>query len=256
MTTQTQTKTTKRGEAGNVLFLILIAVALFAALSYAVTQSTRSGGGDASKEKSLVSSAALTQYPASLKTAITRMNISGGVDIGNLNFAKPGTTIYTNLVNDATATSSTAQNVRTKNAVFHPEGGGALYTEAPKDVVTLSTNGPWIFNANNEVENIGTTSSTTSVTASTADLMAILPDVTKSICDKIHEQLGINKTTYSTAALNLTNMDTTTSGILSATGGVKVVNPSGVTDGVSGQPQGCVLLSAGRYAYYHVLLER
>ena len=64
---ETQKMHRSTAEKGNVLFLILIAVALFAALSYAVTQSSRSGGGDANNETSLINSAQVTQYPASVR---------------------------------------------------------------------------------------------------------------------------------------------------------------------------------------------
>jgi len=238
MTTQVRIKT-RKGEGGNVLFLILIAVALFAALSYAVTQSTRSGGGDASKEKSLVSSATVTQYPASVKTAIVRMMISNGVSVDSLLFDKPP---YTNLTTDALK----------KAAVFYPDpGGGATYSTASADVGTTGAPLPWYFNGENEVKNIGTNPASGSVpTASSADVIAFLPDITKAVCDKVHEQLGMAKT-YATLAANITDTNQADPGI--DFGGVIIT--SAVLDG---QPQGCFLLSTGpdRYVYYHVLVER
>jgi len=65
-------------EQGNVLFLILIAVALFAALSYAVTQSTR-GGGD-NRERPQITAALVSQYFNAIETAITRLKIIKSCD--------------------------------------------------------------------------------------------------------------------------------------------------------------------------------
>jgi len=53
-------------ERGNVLFLILIAVALFAALSYAVTSTGRTNDGGLQKEKQKLSEAELNRFTAAL----------------------------------------------------------------------------------------------------------------------------------------------------------------------------------------------
>lgn len=104
-------------ERGNVLFLILIAVALFAALSYAVTQSTRSGSGDASGETNLINSAQLAQYPAGVRTSVVRMVI-GGISVDQLVFDGP-----TNfgVISDL------------RYAVFHPQGGGPYSNAHPRN---------------------------------------------------------------------------------------------------------------------------
>ena len=117
----TTQKSTREHERGNVLFLILIAVALFAALSYAVTQSTR-GGGNADDETSLISSASLTQYPASLKTSILRMSISGGIGDDELMFNPP-------------SDIDNCEDIDPDACVFGSSGGSASHQNAPNDVI-------------------------------------------------------------------------------------------------------------------------
>lgn len=62
---------------GNALFLILIAVALFAALSYAVTNSGRGGGG-IDREQAQIAAAEVVQYGQLFNTAVQRLKVSNG----------------------------------------------------------------------------------------------------------------------------------------------------------------------------------
>ncbi|HEY0901724.1 MAG TPA: hypothetical protein VGD95_06335 [Micavibrio sp.] len=229
----------RQNERGNVLFLILIAVALFAALSYAVTQSSRSGGGDAGKETNLVNSAQITQYPSGIRTAIVRM-IIGGTDVTTLKFNPPSTfSALTTLT----------------EGVFHPNGGGATYSLAPPDVVTTSSIGEWTFNGENQIVNIGTTAAT--MTAAEADLIAFLPDVSNSVCSKLNESLGLPTTAPEVTGIDFTTqMDTTTPGFCNGGCG-GTIGSTGGADVLNGKPFGCFRNgAAGEYVYYHVLVER
>lgn len=72
-------------QSGNALFLILIAVALFAALSYAVTRSG-SDGSNADREQTALAVARMVQYGQGLTTAFQRMRIIYGVSETNVDF--------------------------------------------------------------------------------------------------------------------------------------------------------------------------
>lgn len=233
----------RKAERGNVLFLILIAVALFAALSYAVTSSSRSGGSDANNESNLVNSATVTQYPASVRTSIIRMILSNSVDPNDLMFNPPAQFGDTDFVE--------------AQGVFHPNGGGATFTAAPPDVVTLTTTQDWIFNAENEINLIGVTSGTEDApTDASADIIAFLPNVTDAICRRINEEVGIGATIpVETNALDLTTEMENTTGINSTAGGGGTIGGTGAA-ALDAQPFGCFEDSAGVNHYYHVLIER
>lgn len=243
----------RKGESGNVLFLILIAVALFAALSYAVTQSTRSGGGDASSETNLVNSAQLTQYPAGIRTAMVRMIISG-TGPEQISFNSPSD-FGSGLPIDDTDTDTTDE----ERNVFHPDGGGATYQTANPGVMAGSAAGVWSFNGNYEVPQIGSSG------AGGNEVIAFLPGVSEGLCRRLNDEYGINAQTATFA--DIPDFDATTDtdiddnhldGETFPGGDPEDINNA--TNDLRGQPFGCFYDSTrtanNRFVYYHVLIEQ
>ena len=225
-------------EDGNVLFLILIAVALFAALSYAVTSSTRSSGGDASSETNLISSAQITQYPASISTAIVRMIIAG-TGATEIRFNRPSE--YGDLDSN-------------EIGVFHPSGGGATYIPAPADIMVSGSAGQWAFNADLEVPDIGLAG------AGGNDIIAYLVGIKQSICEKINKEHGLPTTVpvlsadLSASYVKRMYDDGTTDYSVPTTDMPDIVDAGNSFDG---QPFGCFQNAGpGDYVYYHVVVER
>lgn len=231
----------KKNQNGNVLFLILIAVALFAALSYAVTQSTRTGG-NSDRETNLLNSAQLTSYPNSIKTAVLRMIIDG-TNITNIKFNAP---------------SALSSVTTLSEAVFHPDGGGAVFQEASPDLMDGSSPGTWIFNMNFEIPEIGVS---TSSSVSGNELIAFLPGITLSICQRINLEAGITA--------SLASAPPTTPDISGSSGGYAeqmdhsystpttetTLDSSG--NDYTGKAFGCFDNNgSGTYVYYHVINER
>lgn len=74
-----------RHERGNVLFMILAAVALFAALGFAMTQSSV-GDGDIDREEARVKAMELLQYGGALKEATKKLMLVNQCSEGQLSF--------------------------------------------------------------------------------------------------------------------------------------------------------------------------
>lgn len=248
----------RENERGNVLFLILIAVALFAALSYAVTSSSRSGGGDANDETNLISSSTITQYPASIRTAMIRMQVSSGIPVDSMEFNVPGNTA----ADDGDFEDCSNSGV---NCVFHPNGGGATHVPGSADVMAGGAQVDWVFNAENEINLVGTSSTTVdSPTTTSAEIIAFLPGIKRGICQKINEELGITSASADgvpvESGVNIATQHVNPDGGASslpnfvASGTTATIN--GSAGELDGQAFGCFQQPAGTFHYYHVLIEQ
>lgn len=176
-------------EKGSALFIILVAVVLFAALAYAVSQMMRGGNPNTINiEQSRLVGNEILAYAQSMRNAAQNVKISNGcsdMDISAENSAVAGY-VHAPLASD---------NCK----LFHNDGGGLVYQPPVAEWLDDSISpapvlrGQWYFPANTCVP--GTGSATAGCESDSTDneaIIAVLPYIKKQLCIQINDLLGVD----------------------------------------------------------------
>lgn len=176
----------KKTQSGNVLFLILIAVALFAALSYAVTSSNRSGKTNLTSEAGEIGAGRVLNYATAVQGAVLRLSTIKGVTVPELKFNNDVTTSFdgSTYLQGAMGTPSDPSLY-----VFHPQGGGVPAQKFEDLVTACSGCGTGTVKSGHaavfwiKAPGVGT---------DTGDVVLQVMDLRDDACLAINKKLGIN----------------------------------------------------------------
>ncbi len=227
-------------ESGNMLFIILLAVALIGILSAVIMNSGDGGDSDIDNETLVISASEVQRYGAELERAINYI-IQNGHSESDIRFAHP---------NAPSAYGDLSADTDKSDQVFHRDGGGADYRTPPEDI---NDGSDWQFYGTSALPGVG---------SSRADLIMVLPKVTQQFCDKINRMNGQTGTptdtvdclwTDTTGIFNGSTQFSATPNSLDETTFEQDPN----TTSARPAPEACVVCSTGNTRhYYHVIMAR
>jgi len=233
-----------KGERGNALFLILIAVALFAALSYAITQSGR-GGGSVTSQTNLITAGQVTEQPADIRSAVARMMVTG-VQASTITFT--GAASATDVFDQVTG------------------GGGATNVPPPVAALATSTDTPaWIYvpagttAAGTFVEGVGSKGVNGGLAIQVLQPTTVANHgVSAAVCAAIQQGLGFTTNTPPVGLNGPIVWGTQTGGYTAGGSAFTVSSGTGTSaDALYGQDFACFRnTTANLYAYYGVLIDQ
>lgn len=227
----------RHSERGNVLFYIFLAVALFGALSFAVSQSGRESGQTAATEKDRLRATEIIDYGDSVAKSVGILRLRG-TTLATLRFSDPAlSAVNYGAPNPANAT----------NEVFNIEGGGINYRPAGSDTVTTSTAEDYQFLSGNAVKGIGATCAA----ATCSDLMIVLANVKTTICLEINTLAGIPNPS---GAPPIDSQLDTTHFFQGAMTYSQTIGDEATSIGLAGQLYGCFLNNNDLKNYFYRVL--
>lgn len=243
-------------QRGNILFLILLAVVLFAALAYAVTQSMRGGGRDAGDESARTMAASIIQFAALVENEVSRKMLVDSVKERELAF---DSTVYKRYTDPASNWPNNPNCASNRCRIFASAGGSVPEQTFEKATLPWTSSTTYASSrslqgypriARGDVVNVGT---------SKQDLLLGIMSLRKDVCDAINTALGIPKTAMVTVEnVNSMGQPAYMAGNSywdfdeNAVGQIGDQEPA-----FRGQPSGCINTGANEsYYFYHVILAR
>lgn len=163
--------------SGNALFLILIAIALFGALSYAVTN-VSTGAKNTSGENTSLKTNDLLEYAGALKAGVNLVYTHNNVSESDIRFAHP----------DLDAGYGTYASLEAKQLVFDKEGGGVVLKPVDTSILDSTYSGvagygKYLFTGTLAVKDVG---------SNLPELLVVVPFLSQQACAEINRKIGVN----------------------------------------------------------------
>jgi len=229
-------------ESGNVLFYILIAVALLAALTFAVAQSGRGSGEQISAERARLIASEMIEYSNSISAAVAQLRLRG-VNEDELCFDHPSWG-----ANNYDHSPACTDNF---NKIFDIGGASITWSEAPSEAMDAGAtpDNLWHIYGDNEVEGIGTTNGD----ATSSDLILVADELALSVCQQLNNLLDI--TDSETAPPTDANLGETR--YVGAFGYTNTIADEAGGAALEAQSSGCFENTTdNEYVFYKVLIAR
>ncbi len=169
----------RHNEKGNAFFLILIGVILFAALSFSVARGIRSEGtSNLTKRQADLAATDIVSHAQRLERAVSQLRRKN-ISENDISFDNPKVSGYAH-----------TPPLADTNKIFNLAGGGAAWKSPMQNV---NDGSEWLFTGNTCIPGIGAGSTGChSDTISNEELLAVLPNLTQTVCEAINSKLGIS----------------------------------------------------------------
>ncbi|MEM7617798.1 MAG: hypothetical protein AAF244_00310 [Pseudomonadota bacterium] len=172
----------KHSQSGSAIMIIFLLVALLAALAFAITQGTRTGQSNLSKQQADLLASDILNYANALRTATRNLQIKGcvfgegGISFASERFENPEYYEVPNSFEDNSCD------------IFHGNGGGVSWQAPPPELQDIGTT-EYIIAGNIGIDGIGSNVGDNSSDDMATDLTlrAIVP---KEVCLAINRKIG------------------------------------------------------------------